>query len=735
MKEIELDIVSQQAAEIAALHLENKALSSQVMRLIKAESKLYEYQEQFDVQLKEYKELYELNRKLNATFDLGTIFENAIGYIINILGYERVIFLKQIENSDDYAVSAIDGYYDQLEKSTVAELVVSREEFFLSSLFEGEEYLICMADSDQKKLAEYRTKLHLNEFLLFPLGSHVHPVAILVVGNSTDNAEFYRRVNNKDDSLLSVGNLVGLLSSTIENQISYANMKKALEQERLAEAKYRGIFENSIEGIYQSSPDGRIINCNPATASILGYSSPEQVTACVFDIGQQFYVNPQQRGELLHMMHDGLDVKNFEVEFHRIDGSRQWMCLNCRPFFNERGELLHLDGNIQDITERKNLEKQLQHSQKMEAVGTLAGGVAHDFNNILTAIIGYGNLVQMQMTENNPSKAHLDALLVAADRATNLTRSLLAFSRKQDVELKPVNLNDVVLDAEKILRRLIREDIELKTSLSSDELTVMADIGQLEQVLMNFAANSRDAILGTGSVSISIEMTVLDLEFRNLHSYGEPGRYALLTYSDTGTGMEENTRQRIFEPFFTTKEVGKGTGLGLSIVYGIIKQHKGYIYCYSELGRGTTFRIYLPIINAHTVKTGGESNVPLPTGTETILLAEDDELVRNLIRALLEKFGYRVINASNGEEAVSLYAEHQDEISLVLLDVIMPRMNGREAYRQIQQLTNGIKVIFTSGYTADLFRKEEIYDTETAFLSKPLSPKELLVTIRKLLDR
>ncbi len=343
------------------------------------------------------------------------------------------------------------------------------------------------------------------------------------------------------------------------------------------------------------------------------------------------------------------------------------------PLFGPDGKLQGSIHFARDITERKSLEKQLRHAQKMEAIGTLAGGIAHDFNNILTAIIGYANLLEMNMDRDDPLAAHLEGILSGAERAANLTRSLLAFSRKQEIELKPTDLNKVIVNVEKMLRRLIREDIELSTSLCEEELTVLADAPQIEQILMNFTANARDAILENGMITIGTRVVELGKEFKAVHGFGEPGRYVLLTFSDTGTGMDEQTRQRIFEPFFTTKEVGKGTGLGLSVAYGIIKQHNGYITCYSEPGNGTTFRIYLPLINGAAEQSKSAPDILLPRGTETLLLAEDDAMTRRLCRLLLENSGYKVIEAANGEEAVAQLIALKDEIRLVLIDVIMPR--------------------------------------------------------------
>jgi len=357
-----------------------------------------------------------------------------------------------------------------------------------------------------------------------------------------------------------------------------------------------------------------------------------------------------------------------------------------------------------------------------------SGGIAHDFNNILTAIIGFGSLIQMDTDKADPRAHHLDEILRAADRAINLTRSLLTFGRKQVIEARPVNLNGIIRDVneiirevEKMLTRLLREDIELKTSLAEGNLMVMADRGLIQQVLMNLATNARDAMQGGGTLTIDTMAFEMDEAFDKTYGYGKAGEYALIMVSYS-------------EPFSTTKEVGKGTGLGLSACYGIIKQHRGYINCYSEPGRGTTFRIYLPRIDA--VEKEAKSVPPAPPlgGNETILLAEDDAQVRIVTRMTLETFGYEVIEAADGEEAIVRFMEHENEIKLIILDVIMPKMNGKDAYDEIRKLRPGAMALFTSGYPADVFHQEDVVENGFHFIAKPATPTELLRKVRGLLD-
>jgi nitrogen-specific signal transduction histidine kinase/trans-aconitate methyltransferase len=338
---------------------------------------------------------------------------------------------------------------------------------------------------------------------------------------------------------------------------------------------------------------------------------------------------------------------------------------------------------LNDITEKKKLEEQLRYAQKLEALGTLAGGVAHDFNNILTAISGYGGLIKMNMPEDDPNSPYIKEILSASDRAAHLTQSLLIFSRKQTTKLKPLNVNKLVSGMKKMMLRLIGEDIETNITLPSYDLIIMGDHGQMEQVLMNFVTNARDAMPNGGTLTVSLQKFDMDDDFVHLHGFGQPGQYALITVSDTGCGMDETTKERIFEPFFTTKSSGKGTGLGLSIVFGIIQQHNGHINCYSEPGKGTAFKVYLPVIDEKMIEMEEKDIVSIKGGKETILVADDDESIRKLIKELLEKYGYTVIETQDGIDAVNKFQDNKDRIELLLLDVVMPKKSGKEAYDEI----------------------------------------------------
>jgi PAS domain S-box-containing protein len=428
---------------------------------------------------------------------------------------------------------------------------------------------------------------------------------------------------------------------------------------------------------------------------------------------------------------------DYHVEFRlrHKDGSYRWILAQASLINDDQGKPVRMLGSNVDITEQRKLEDQLRQAQKMEAVGQLAGGISHDFNNILSAIVGYGHVCLMKMAGGDPLRPNIEQILEAADRAAYLTKDLLLFSRHQVSDRKAVDLNEIVRTMEKFLKRVIREDIAYEMTLHKGTTPVLADVHQLEQVLMNLATNARDAMPQGGTFTIATEQIMIGYEFITVHGYGNPGMYALLTVADTGTGMDEQTRRRIFEPFFTTKELGKGTGLGMAVVYGIIKQHGGYINVYSEPGRGATFRIYLPLIASGIIEEKKTKVVETPQrGTETILLAEDDKSLRNITKSLLEDFGYTVIAAADGEEAMKKYTENEGKIQLLLFDLIMPKKTGKEAYDEIKNITPHIKVIFSSGYAPDIIRQKGILHDNMPIVYKPISPIDLLNKVRSVLN-
>mgnify|MGYP001576690712 CR=1 FL=1 len=513
------------------------------------------------------------------------------------------------------------------------------------------------------------------------------------------------------------------------------SLKESQAKFREISCQFHALLDAIPDNLTLQSPDLRVLWANKGAAAGLG----KEVSDMDIWTGAYCYALWHNRTEpcdpcpVLKSFRTGVPA----AETVTTPDGRLWD-LRAVPIKDAEGKVISVIEVGRDITEHRKLEAQLQQSQKIEAVGTLAGGIAHDFNNILTAIIGYGHILKMKLEQKSPLMGYTDQILASAERAAHLTQSLLAFSRKQVINPKPVNLNEITASVEKILLRIIGEDIELKTILSGiRDLRVMADAGQLEQVLMNLAANARDAMPEGGTLTIETSTAELDINFLKIHEYGKPGMYAMITVTDTGHGMDENTRQRIFEPFFTTKEVGKGTGLGLSMVYGIIKQHSGYINCYSEQGKGTTFRIYLPLIKeeAKEAKAAAEGYTALTGGTETIILAEDEEEVRKLMKLALEDAGYKVIEAVDGKEAIEKFRENKDSIDLLLLDVIMPKINGKGVYEEAKKIKPDVKALFSSGYPADFIHKKGILEEGLNFISKPASPHELLKRIREAIDK
>ncbi len=432
-----------------------------------------------------------------------------------------------------------------------------------------------------------------------------------------------------------------------------------------------------------------------------------------------------------------LNPQGIKVEgwYKNLGGKDRYIVFDASPIYSSTGELIAAIETLQDFTEGKRLEEQLLQAQKMEAIGVLAGGVAHDFNNILSAIVGYSHLTLSKMPANDPLKGTLEAILQASKRATTLTQSLLSFSRKQVINPEPTGLNDIMLRFEEFLTRLIREDIKISTTCAGGDLTIFADRRQIEQLLMNLVTNARDAMPMGGTITIQTQSVNVDKHFIEERGYGKAGRYARLTVSDTGEGMDAETKKKIFEPFFSTKEQGKGTGLGLSTVYGIVKQNDGYINVDSKPGKGATFEIYLPLLEGVAAKERKEmEDIPAKGGSETILIEEDNENIRELFSTILQHHGYRVIKAADGEDAVIKFCENNDKVRLVLLDGIMPRKNGKEAYEEIRVINPSIKAIFVSGYAEDIISREGLLEKGINFVQKPVTPSALLNKVREVLD-
>ncbi len=522
--------------------------------------------------------------------------------------------------------------------------------------------------------------------------------------------------------------ILTFVSQHVASAIDHKRHEQAL---RLSEARYRSLVQSAVYGIYRSTLDGRFLDVNPALVAMLGYDSAEQVLA--LDPREDVYFSSEERERLEREHLRTRRIDSVEVKWKRKDGSAIRVRLSGQAVTQENGAEL-LEMIAEDVTDQRMLEDQFRQAQKMEAVGRLAGGVAHDFNNLLMVISGYTEVLLNQLGESDPRRKKAEAIQKATERAAGLTRQLLAFGRKQLLELKVIDLNTVVSDISKLLRPLIGEDIDLTVRLERNLGRTKADPGQIEQVIMNLAVNARDAMPSGGKLIIETCNVELDQAYRRAHAHVQAGSYVMLAVSDTGCGMDAETQSRIFEPFFTTKEKGKGTGLGLSTVYGIVKQSGGYVFAYSEIGRGTTFKVYLPRIDNEAIENGPEKTLHSACGgTETVLLVEDEESVRELVQEALEARGFKLLVATHGDQALQIAARGQ-KIDLMITDVVMPGMSGRDLAKRFAELRPQMKVLYLSGYTEDAIVQHGVLDAGTAFLPKPFTLDALALKVREVLD-
>jgi len=526
-----------------------------------------------------------------------------------------------------------------------------------------------------------------------------------------------------------------LASVALDNAQLHDAVQRELSERRKAEESLRKLsvaVEQSPASIIIMDTDGTIEYVNPRFSEITGYSAAEAVgrNNRMF---RSVDSSPAEYHEILETILSGREWRG-EFNSRKKNGELYWEQSLISPIRDENGRITHVIAINEDVTNHKRLESELQHSQKMEAIGQLAGGIAHDFNNILTAVIGYASIMQIKLPMDSPLRSGVEQILATAERGSSLTKGLLAFSRKQHTSTRLINLNEIVERVQKLLHRLISEDIRITICLAGEDLPVMVDSVQIEQVLMSMAANARDAMPEGGEIVIHSKLVDCDHQFTDMNGIGQLGRFALLTVSDTGQGMDEETVSHIFEPFFTTKEAGKGTGLGLSIAYGIIKKHNGFIICNSSKGAGTTFSIYLPYCGAEAGNGGREAQQPWSQAPgQVILLVDDDELTRHLTREVLEEFGYSVIEAKDGQEALNTFHENSARIGMLILDVVMPEMKGREVYNAVHATHPEIKVLFTSGYTAEIVYSQQYLDESMPFIPKPYTPKELIMKVREVL--
>jgi two-component system, cell cycle sensor histidine kinase and response regulator CckA len=526
-------------------------------------------------------------------------------------------------------------------------------------------------------------------------------------------------------------NLLGdpSVGAVVINYRDVTESKRADDELVASEERFRKAFNASPEPMTISHwPEGRYVDCNESFLRITGYRREEVIGRTDTEVG--FWPKPEDRARCMRFLEEHARAIELEVVFGAKSGEKRTGLFSAEVI-EIRGEQCVL-AVMKDVTERRSLEEQLRLSQKMEAVGQLAGGVAHDFNNLLTVILGYGVLLLRDLGSEDPRRAPLEGIREAANRAAALTQQLLAFSRRQVLAPRLLDLNVVVADMDKMLRRLIGEHIELLTVLAPELGLVRADPSQIEQVIMNLVVNARDAMPTGGKLTIETADMELDEDYARRHAAVAPGPYVMLAVSDTGHGMDEETRARVFEPFFTTKAKGKGTGLGLAVVYGIIKQSGGSIWVYSELGLGTTFKAYLPKVEARPEAT--TANRKSRRGTETVLLVENAAAVRSLLRGILESNGYEVLETRGAAEALEASQQHAGPIQLLLTDAVMPDMSGRELADRLKIPRPEVKVLYLSGYTDTAVVQHGLLEPGVAFLQKPFTPEVLSRRVREVLD-
>jgi len=556
------------------------------------------------------------------------------------------------------------------------------------------------------------------DWLGVPLKSGAAVIGALVVQSYHENTRFADR----DREILK------FVSQQLAAAIEHKRYEEAL---RRSESRSRSLILSAAFGICRCTVNGKFLDVNPALITMLGHASVEDLLR--LDARRDVFMSPQDLDRLADDYRRTGTLNGVEVQWKRQDGQVIIVRLSgcAATSTDEPEEVLELIA--EDITDRRQLEEQLRQAQKMDAVGRLAGGVAHDFNNLLMVINGYTEVLLEQLEKGGDMHNKVLSIQQAADRAATLTRQLLAFSRKQLLELKVIDVNKVIGDMERLLRPLIGENIELVTRLSTQTGHTRADAGQLEQVIMNLVVNAKDAMPEGGKLTLQSADVTVRPGFSE-HRFIQPGRYAVISVSDTGHGMDRETQSRIFEPFFTTKEKGKGTGLGLSTVYGIVKQSNGYVFAQSEIGKGTTFYVYLPRAEENTEELSPAQSPPTEAGgCETVLLVEDEDSVRELVRLTLTARGYKVLEAENGEAGLRLAETCKEHIDILITDVVMPGIGGRELAKKLSTLRPGISVLFLSGYTEDVVVTQGASGPASAFLQKPFTLQNLAKKVREVL--
>ena len=647
-------------------------------------------------------------------FDLYTIYQYLLIHRIRrqLLEREELFHLISDNAADMIAVVDMDGkrIYNSLSYQKV--LGYSSAELQASSAFEQ----IHPDDRERvKKAAEEARRSGIGKTLEYRLR---HKNGEWLVLESTSSV--IRDAQGAPEKLVIVNRDV-------------SERKRTEDALRRLETGFRSVVEDAPYGIYRASTAGRFQQVNPALQKMLGYELTEELLAK--DLSSEIFQHAGEYRRLIELLTRTQEIKDVEMEWKRKDATPITVLCSGRRVNDESAALVHFEVFVEDVTEKRILEKHLRMAQKMEAIGRLSGGIAHDFNNLLGVIIGYSRVLKRELGPSNPLSEHALEIEKAGQRAASLTRQLLAFSRQQVLTPAVLNLNSLASDMEKMLPQLLGEDIEVSLVLDPHLGNVKADQSQIEQVIMNLAVNARDAMPMGGKLKIETSNVDLDDAYTRLHSGSKVGSFVLLAVTDTGTGMDAVTLTHIFEPFFTTKERGKGTGLGLATVYGIVKQSNGYTGVDSSPGRGTSFQIYLPRHAGQPAIDEVRLDSPdMIRGSETILLAEDSEPLRKLVKTYLDSAGFRVFSAESGEAALELSTRIGVTLDLLLTDVVMPGMNGRALAENLLSRQPGMKVLYMSGYTDTFIAGHGVLDPGTHLLHKPFTEEDFLRKVREVLD-
>ncbi len=679
--------------------------------------------------------LMKASRALSSEIDLRALIKRLMKLALQNSGARRGILLLKKEST--WTIEAI-AHDDEDKMEVLSSHILTDSKLVPEAIIRyaartGESVVLHNAVQEGAYTEDPIVKSRkLKSVLCLPIFRHEQMSALLYLDNELLEGLFTKNRL----SVLQV--LVAQAAISLENAELFQqkiNAEKVLLQKKTELEKATALLSNVMNStpdlIFVQDPDRQIIMCNNAFAQCVGKTTDEIVGLRPEEVGWQ---SPSQGEQSDALVFEGAVVHEPDISILTFSGKRT-LDLHRVPLRNSFGEIIAILCVGHDLTERKSLEEQLLQSQKMEAIGTLAGGIAHDFNNLLQAILGYTTLLQFDIKANQPGHQELSFVVEAARRATQLTRQLLTFSRRQKIDPKDVNITDLIDKFVQLVRRVIGESIELKLLAESEAVLVHADASQIEQVLMNLSVNARDAMPNGGVLTIKTETATIDENGAREKGWTKGGPYFVLSVSDTGHGIPEDKLDKIFEPFFTTKEVGKGTGLGLATVYGVVRRHEGYVEVESKTGVGSTFSIYLPCYEAGDINENGVTTQAMPKGNETILVAEDDEMVRRLAQQVLTSHGYTVLTAADGEETLALIQKQDSEIDLVLMDVIMPKMSGPEVVTRLGSLATKIKFLFTSGYSEDKLDKRTLASVNGKLLHKPYSITQLLQRVREVVEQ